>query len=131
MIDYRYIQKWLASAKLDLAAALKLSEGTDAFNKVIIYHCQQSIEKYLKAYHIVFGLEIKKTHNLKLLISILEEYDKGISRFSDQASYISNLANNVRYPDEFEDWKSEDSEKSLELANEIAKYIHDKIEPTA
>ncbi len=125
MTDSSYIYKWLALAKLDLNAAILLSEKKDEFNKVIIYHCQQSIEKYLKAYQINFGLEIKKTHNLKLLISILEEFHNGIKKFEEQASYLSNLASYARYPDEFEDWNDEDSEKSILFSREIAQYIND------
>ncbi len=124
------IQEWIDAARLDLEAAELLSEKKERFNKLVVYHSQQCIEKYLKAYCIHFNLPIQKTHSLEILIKSLLIYDHKLHEFLEDAISLSDLAFNSRYPDDFEDWKTDDGDKSIFLANKIETYLNTIIEPT-
>ena len=62
------VKKWLEIANDDYYAA-SILYGTEHRKplEVVCYHCQQSIEKSLKAYLCAKGVEIPKTHDLTML----------------------------------------------------------------
>ncbi len=58
-------QKWLEYAETDFLAALNLfEEGLERYAGIICFHCQQSIEKQMKALLIYHEQLAPKTHNL-------------------------------------------------------------------
>ena len=60
--------QWFAKADEDLRAVERLYEDDAAFFAGVIgFHCQQCIEKYLKAFIIYKEAEFKKTHDLDML----------------------------------------------------------------
>jgi HEPN domain-containing protein len=65
MIDSEDIALWIKKAEEDLAVVNKLfDEHDNFFGGSIGFHCQQSIEKFLKVYLATFDQEIPKTHSL-------------------------------------------------------------------
>jgi HEPN domain-containing protein len=67
----------LASGLLNLArddqAAAKTLLDADSPTSIVGFHCQQAVEKALKAVLAVRGLEFPYTHNLGLLIQFCED----------------------------------------------------------
>ena len=57
-------REWFKIAETDLSSAEFLQSMTPVPFEIICYHCQQSVEKYLKGYLALKGEEIKKTHDL-------------------------------------------------------------------
>ena len=58
---------WLAEAKIDLQAASSL--GQAGFYAQACFHCQQGVEKALKAFLIFKKNELPKSHSLRELAS--------------------------------------------------------------
>ena len=63
---YHEIQQWLLKSRRDLEAARVLFEH--GLFDVVVYHCQQSAEKALKAYLVYQEVILQKTHNLVVLL---------------------------------------------------------------
>lgn len=55
-----YINQWLFKANEDLLVVSKLTEFEIIATSSVCFHCQQAVEKFLKAFLIANGVEIKK-----------------------------------------------------------------------
>jgi HEPN domain-containing protein len=90
---------WMLRADQDLQAAEILLQGDFPLTNIVAFHCQQAVEKYLKAYLTENNVPLVKTHDLIKLCGMAEEIqDLGI----DEAKLI--IINEVyldsRYPAE-------------------------------
>ena len=63
-------------------------------------HCQQAIEKILKAALIKFGIEIKKTHDLGMLAEELCNHIQIEEKYIDICYNLTPYGVKVRYPQE-------------------------------
>ncbi len=57
-----FIKQWLAKADEDLLVVERLTDYEIIATSSVCFHCQQAVEKSLKAL-IANGVDIKKTHN--------------------------------------------------------------------
>ncbi len=89
------VKDWIEVAEQDLESAFVLSEIP--YYAVACVHCQQSVEKILKAYIIANGGPLKKTHELNILIEECEKYSPDFSQLKNKCSDIT-LYSAVRYP---------------------------------
>ena len=119
------IKNWMQVANDDLLVADQLLNSDNIFPRSICFHCQQSAEKYLKAYLVYFDLDIIKTHDLGTLINNLIEKDKELNTFTKAASTLIPYAVSVRY--DFELISEEEAKEAYNLAEEIKNYIQSKI----
>lgn len=71
-----YIKQWLSKANEDLLVVSKLTEFEIIATSSACFHCQQAVEKFLKAFLIANGVETKKTHNIEFLLSECSDIDK-------------------------------------------------------
>ncbi len=60
-------KEWFKMAETDLSSAKFLQKMQPVPVEIICYHCQQSVEKYLKRFLALKGEEINRTHDLILL----------------------------------------------------------------
>lgn len=77
MID-EYVKKWLIKAKGDLKVAeneMKLPPES-MVTEAICFHCQQRVEKFIKAFLITKKKEFGKTHNLEFLLELCGKEDE-------------------------------------------------------
>lgn len=65
------IKEWLKKGDKDLLTVRhELSFDQKAVTESICFHCQQAVEKFLKAYMIFLNLEVTKTHEIGELITM-------------------------------------------------------------
>jgi len=64
-----FVAEWTGKGLTDLGSAKFLLSMRPIPLEVIGFHCQQAVEKYLKAYLVARGVEPEKTHDLVELIS--------------------------------------------------------------
>lgn len=62
------LKQWLLKAANDLKNARIVIQNDDPPTDTIIYHCQQALEKYLKAYLTSRQIEFPRTHDLERLL---------------------------------------------------------------
>ena len=64
----------LASAQQDLAACKLLARNAGIGDAIVGFHAQQSIEKSLKAVLSAHSVEFRRTHDLIILLDLLQDH---------------------------------------------------------
>lgn len=121
-----FIKQWLLKANEDLLVVNKLTEYEIIAASSVCIHCQQAVEKFLKAFLIANGVEIKKTHNIEFLLSECADFDKEFDEIDPKE--LSDYGVDIRYPG---DMFFPDQDETLEykkLAFEIKDFVEHKIE---
>jgi HEPN domain-containing protein len=117
------IENWISKAERDLLAAEHELSFTGAVTESVCFHCQQAMEKFLKAYLIYLSIPFTKTHEIGELITKAEDKDKEISKFKKEADTLTDYAINVRYPEESFEPTLKEAKEAFEIANKIKKYV--------
>jgi len=63
--------EWIQYAENDYSAAKILLDSTKPSFEIIAYHCQQAVEKFLKALLVENNKTIPKTHDLGFLLDLI------------------------------------------------------------
>jgi HEPN domain-containing protein len=110
------VQQWIQNPEEDWEAAqLLISSPSQA--ATTCFHCQQSAEKLLKAALLARGGAIPKTHDLKLLSSLLRDLDPEWTWNPDDLDDLSTGAVASRYPGYTID--AQDAANSMGVATEL------------
>ncbi|HAF30546.1 MAG TPA: DNA-binding protein [Bacteroidales bacterium] len=120
-----FIKQWLLKANEDLLVINKLTEFEIVATTSVCFHCQQAVEKFLKAFLIANGVDIKKTHNIEFLLSECSDIDKDFAEIDPKE--LSDFGVDARYPG---DTYIPDEKETLEyknLAFEIKEFVESKI----
>ena len=92
-------QLWLEKAEADYLGALDLRRARRSSNRELVcYHCQQAVEKYLKTRLIDAGIAFPKTHDLRLLLKLVEPVEPLWLSLADPLAVLSAYAVELRYP---------------------------------
>jgi HEPN domain-containing protein len=110
------VREWLRKAEEDYEAARQLSKAGTLWN-VIGFHCQQAVEKYLKAVLTSGEIEFGKTHNLKEMLEQLLKIKPALSRELKEVHALTPYAISTRYPGDAYSLKLEEVKEALRLAS--------------
>ncbi|MCP5103263.1 MAG: HEPN domain-containing protein [bacterium] len=125
----QYIDNWLKKADSDLKIVeheLELSEE-ETVKDGACFHCQQAVEKYLKAFLISHKVDFPRTHSIEYL---LEQAAKIDERFSDiDVDELSDFGVDIRYPDSFYVPEIDEVTFYYDLAIKIKTLVLEKIKP--
>jgi HEPN domain-containing protein len=93
----KQVEDWLLLADNDLYAAEIIIKDDYPITNIIAFHCQQAIEKYIKAYLIENDVPLIKTHDLIKLNDMTKEIkDLGIDE--KKLIVIDEVYIESRYP---------------------------------
>jgi len=120
--------KWIEKADHDLGSAKVIYLHLPEYFDTIAFHCQQAVEKYLKA--ILFHSEINflRSHDL---IYLLELVSDKFAIDNDQFEKVSSLNNfnvQVRYPNEIIHLTKEELESAIAISEEFRGFAIKTIE---
>ena len=121
----KYIQAWLDKAKSDLLTAQRLLEIEPMILDNACFHCQQAVEKSLKAYLCYKGVDIVKTHSITFLLIECSVFDP-IFETIDPLN-LNLFAVGIRYPDDTISPEAEEAKVLYQLAIEINNLIKERI----
>jgi HEPN domain-containing protein len=117
----KQVDQWIVFAEADMNAADILIDADFQIGSAVVFHCQQAIEKYFKAYLIEHDWQLKKTHDLsRLYENIVKIRDLDLDLKPLQK--INILYIDTRYPDESQPTKV-DAKEAYEFAQEVEKKI--------
>ena len=68
--------RWIKKAESDLRSANVLLKADDVITEAVCFHCQQAIEKYLKAFLTEKNVRFGKIHDLLTLLEMCIREDK-------------------------------------------------------
>lgn len=120
-----FVKQWLIKANEDLFVVERLVEFEIIATSSACFHCQQAVEKFLKAFLILNGVEIKRTHNIEFLLSECSDIDTDFLNIDPKN--LSDFGVDLRYPG---DMYSPDESETLEyqkLAIDIKNLVEEKI----
>jgi HEPN domain-containing protein len=124
------VKEWRLKAASDLknVALLMKSGEPDLPNDTICFHCQQAVEKFLKAFLVYHDTEFPYTHNLKDLVDLAATIDPEIARFREKVEQLTPYAVEIRYPGDFWMPDLEETQNAYCIAQDIQGYITIKLD---
>ena len=87
MSDTKQAVILIEAAEKDISALGGMFDESIFANEIFGFHAQQAAEKLLKAWIAILGEEYPHTHNVKVLLDILEQQGVAIKRFATMAEY--------------------------------------------
>lgn len=92
------VQEWQRLAEQDLNSADYLLNMRPVPSEIVCYLCQQSAEKFLKGYLVLYGLNPPKTHDLNELRKLCSKLSDTFKDIADQCSDLTAYGVQPRYP---------------------------------
>ena len=114
---------WLAKVATDLRAATVDLNADPPILSDAVFHCQQAVEKALKAFLAWHDRPFRKTHNLVELGEQCAEIDSSLEPLLRRAAPLTEYASEYRYPGEPEEPTSEEVEQALSIAREVHEAV--------
>ncbi len=93
-----FVLQWLDKAEADFAAAEQLCTQGDRFREIVAFHCQQAVEKYLKALLVRRQVEFPKTHDIAKLLDRVDTVDVVTAESLRGADVLTPFGVEARYP---------------------------------
>jgi len=126
MID-EDVRKWTVKALNDFKVAkheLNLPED-EITTDVVCFHCQQTVEKLLKAYLIFKNIDFGRTHHLELLLELCSEQATEFKEL--YLGELSDYAVEIRYPETFYIPSVEEAKECFEIASKVKEFVLKKL----
>ncbi len=123
--EKKYLQQWIGKAEEDLLVVQQLMSSEIPIKGPIAYHCQQSAEKFLKAFMLFHSLEIPRTHNIEFLLEKCAQIDKSFSNVDP--GNLTDYGVELRYPGDFLEPSLKEIETMISVVKNIRGMVLDKI----
>ena len=121
------VRQWRAKADSDWTAVEILLSSDRCPAQIVCFHCQQYVEKLLKALLTAHNVEAPKTHDLRRLIQLAEPFAAALAGLSDRADLLTSHGVQTRYPDDWQDIPEEEMRDMVNLGKEFAEIILPKL----
>lgn len=94
------VKNWIIKGLNDYKTAQKLINLTEdeIVTDTLCFHCQQSAEKFLKAFLVNSGVDFERTHSLEYLIKLCSTIDKEFEALYDFAKNLTDYAVELDIP---------------------------------
>lgn len=124
--DSRYPEDWFKIGEKEIKRAKNLMALADLEGAG--FNIQQSIEKYLKGYLISKGWQLRRTHNLEILINDAVVYDSSFEEFRTACQKVTEYYIEERYPIVVvSELSADEIRDSIDVANRIIKKIKESL----
>ena len=111
-----------------MKAVKHLLTFADAPTDVISFHCQQSVEKYLKSYLTLADVRVKRTHDLDTILYLCIEEDADFKELNtEEISNLTFYAVEIRYPEEYIELTIGEVEELYETAQKVREFVMAKL----
>lgn len=119
-------KRWVAKAEHDFISATALIKlrARPVYDNVC-YHCQQCIEKYLKAFLVSKNVRFPKSHDLIRLLDLAVSIEGSLELIRDLITPLSDYAVDIRYPGE-EPTRAE-AQSAIKRMSEARKLIRNSL----
>lgn len=94
-------REWLAKAEADLQAVTLLLTFETYPHTVVAFHCQQAVEKCLKAFLVAHAVPFLFRYDLGYLLDLCLSVDPACSALETHIAGLTPYAVEMRYPTDF------------------------------
>lgn len=124
MRDPEEVKEWIKKADDDFEGAVDISRRRkNPLPDLVCFHCQQSAEKYLKAFLIFKETAFPKTHDLLLLLESCKNHHPNFELNYQLFEFLNPYSVQFRYPGE--EATPEEAKLALRKLKEIRKIMRD------
>ncbi len=120
---YEEVQQWLNKSQRDLKVAWVLLNHEESLLDAVVYHCQQSAEKALKAYLTYQNVAFRKTHDLDVLVDLCALSEPSFQDLKDSADSLTPYATEFRYPSDTIEPDISEAEEALTMTDSILNFV--------
>ena len=124
----REVGMWLDKATHDRRTAELALQCNPPIPDVAAFHCQQAVEKLLKAYLVHHGREFEKIHDLRALANLCAEFDPGFIELRELVAPLTTYAVRFRYPSPTEP-TVEQVRAAIAVVNEVNAFVLQRVPP--
>ena len=124
------IKQWIVKGDHDLGTAKVTYLHIPEYLDTVTFHCQQAVEKYLKAYLLFHSVSFKFTHDLVYLLDLITPKDTDFEMYYDSVSELQGYAVEIRYPNESIYLSNEKVETAILIAKTIRDIVTQKMSLT-
>lgn len=117
------VRQWQAKAQSDWTAVEILLSSEHCPADAVCFHCEQFVEKLLKAILTRHGVEAPRTHDLRRLIQLAEPYAPELSGLSDSSDVLSVHGVETRYPDDWHHISAEEMNEMVGLSKKFGQIL--------
>lgn len=117
------INDWLKKSEHDLGTAKVTFKNMPEYSDTICYHCQQAVEKVLKAYLINLGKQIIKTHDLIFLLDKISESENIDNKIYRICEILNDYSVEIRYPGDFVEPEKHEVAEAINIAEKVINYF--------
>ena len=111
------VKGWLAKGDSDLATAAANASGSGPYDTGC-FHCQQAVEKYLKAILSLHGKVPPKIHDIQQLVKAVEKIEPAIRLARPEIFRLTDYGATLRYDPDFWPQKSR-LDEALAVARQV------------
>lgn len=123
MVDRLRYRDWIDKSERDIKSAKILKEH-DCGNDVVAFHCQQAIEKILKAYLIIKGDGVVSGHSLLYLCKLAQGHDVTFNKYIKDCGFANQYYIETRYSaDSLLIVSDYEADECVKIAEEIYNYV--------
>lgn len=121
------IKAWIIKADHDLGTAKITYLHIPDYRDIIAFHCQQAVEKYLKAYLFSLDIDFIRSHDLIYLLDLISKKDSILQDYYTKASSLQNYSVQLRYPNIVIELTDIEIQNSIKIAKEFRDFILNKL----
>lgn len=116
-------RQWVGHANDDMRVARHtLTLPDECPYRLVAYHAQQCVEKYLKAYLVLRGIDFPFTHNIARLLELCSEQSTWADELKD-AEELTPFAITARYPGDDEPVSDVEARRAVDIATRACEKI--------
>ena len=127
MNNREIIEQWLLKADHDLATAKLVLLHLPDFFDMIAFHCQQTVEKYLKAYLLYLEIDFRPVHDLRYLLNLVITKDETLDFLYLNISQLNDYAVKIRYPDQTIFLSIAELEEAIQLSQTVKELVEARL----
>ena len=121
------VKQWIELADKDLALAEHTAKTMwPTPHEIVCFHCQQFVEKYLKAFLVSKGQEPPYIHDLAKLAALCEAENHDFGQIKQKCIILTEYGVQPRYPGGMEIIE-EDMVRALHFAIDIKTFMREKM----
>lgn len=117
------IKQWIIKGDHDLGTAKITFLHIPEYLDTVTFHCQQAVEKYLKAFLVFLSKPFRFSHDLVYLLDLISENDPDFAKYYDSISELQGYAVEIRYPDETIFLSQENVKQAISIAKDVRDFV--------
>jgi len=92
------VKQWVGKGDIDYQTAGRLLRDDEPIRESIAFHCQQAVEKYLKAVLVSRQIEFPKTHSLAQLLDLISGFAPALATALADTVPLTPFGVQIPYP---------------------------------